>query len=209
MYTPPYAENTDVKSIKEFVKQNGFGIVVSQSNQKLIATHIPLEFASDDSKLLGHLSRANPQWKTFDDESEVLTIFSGPHAYISSSWYDHENVPTWNYIAVHIYGKIRIIEGAELLDSLNQLVDKYEASSRQPVSMEGMSKQFVEQSLKGLVGFEILITNIEASYKLSQNRDQKNQLAIIAELEKRNDPRSLSIAAEMKKHLKIPDRADK
>jgi transcriptional regulator len=158
---------------------------------------------------LGHLSRANPQWKTFDDESEVLTIFSGPHAYISSSWYDHENVPTWNYIAVHIYGKIRIIEGAELLDSLNQLVDKYEASSRQPVSMEGMSKQFVEQSLKGLVGFEILITNIEASYKLSQNRDQKNQLAIIAELEKRNDPRSLSIAAEMKKHLKIPDRADK
>jgi transcriptional regulator len=209
MYKPRYAENTDVKSIREFVKQNGFGIIVSQSNQKLMASHIPLEFAPDESKLLGHVSRANPQWKSFDDGSEVLTIFSGPHAYISSSWYDHENVPTWNYIAVHIHGRIRIIEGAELLDSLKQLVNKYEASSRQPVSVEGMSKQFVQQSLKGLVGFEILITNIEASYKLSQNRDKKNQMAIIAELEKRNDPSSVSVAAEMKKHFQIWDGADK
>lgn len=199
MFVPKYAQNNDVAEIKEFIKQNAFGILVSQSSQKLIATHIPLEFSQDESKLLGHISKANPQWKKFEPDSEVLAIFSGPHAYISSSWYDHENVPTWNYIAAHVYGRIRIIEGDELYQALKHLVAKYEASSLHPVSIETMSAAYVRQSMQGLVGFEITISNIEAAYKLSQNRDQKNHQHIIHELEKRNDAGSLQIAAEMKK----------
>ena len=139
MFVPKYAQNNDAAEIKEFIKQNGFGILISQSSQKLMATHIPLEFSQDESKLLGHISKANPQWKKFESDSEVLAIFSGPHAYISSSWYDHENVPTWNYIAAHVYGSIRIIEGDELYEALKHLVAKYEAASAHPVSMETMS----------------------------------------------------------------------
>ena len=199
MYRPKYARKDDQDSIMEFIKQNGFGIIVSQWSGKLLATHIPLEL-QDNSKLFGHISRANPQWKNFETGREVLAIFTGPHAYISSSWYDHENVPTWNYIAIHVYGTIRVIEGDELLDSLKKLVDKYEATSQHPVSVERMSPDFVQQSLKGIVGFEISINTVEASYKLSQNRDKKNQLSIIAGLEKRNDSASQSIAFEMKKN---------
>lgn len=199
MYAPKYARNIDPASISEFIKQHGFGIIVSQWSGKLLATHIPLEL-QNESKLVGHISRANPQWKNFETGREVLAIFSGPHAYISSSWYDHENVPTWNYMAVHAYGNIRLIEGDELLDSLKNLVDKYEAGSQNPVSIERMSPDYVSKSLKGIVGFEITITSMEASYKLSQNRDKKNQLSIITELERRNDPLSVSVAAEMKKN---------
>jgi transcriptional regulator len=200
MYTPKFADNKDDASIRQFIRQNSFGIIVSQLSGKLMASHIPLEL-QDESKLLGHVSRANPQWKNFETGGEVLTIFNGPHAYISSSWYDHENVPTWNYIAVHVYGKIRIIDGDELLNSLKKMVDKYEVTSQRPVSIEGMSPDYVRKSLNAIVGFEISISSIDASYKLSQNRDSKNQMSIIAELEARSDSSSRSIASIMKKNL--------
>jgi transcriptional regulator len=199
MYTPKYARNEDISSIKAFIRENSFGILVSNAQQKLIATHIPLEFSADESKLLGHISRANPQWKTFTPESEILVIFNGPHAYISSSWYDHENVPTWNYIAAHVYGRIRIIEGDQLYQSLKHLVHHYESLSERPVSVETMSPEYVRKSMLGLVGFEIEITGMEATYKLSQNRDEKNHQSIIVELEKKKDHGSHQIAAEMKK----------
>jgi transcriptional regulator len=203
MYVPKYAQNNDVSEIKEFIKQNSFGILVSQSENKLLATHIPFEFSANENKLKGHISRANQQWKKWNDGSEVLAIFTGPHAYISPSWYDHENVPTWNYIAAHVYGTIKIIEGEKLYQSLKQLVDKYETTSARPVSLEKMSPEYVKKSMLGVVGFEITITNIEATYKLSQNRDEKNHENIIRELSKQKDPGSQQVATEMKKtHLK-------
>jgi transcriptional regulator len=205
MYKPKYAENTDIDSVRKFVRHNSFSTIVSKSHGRLVASHVPLELSEDNSKLMGHVSRANPQWKDFDSGSEVLVIFTGPHAYISSSWYDHENVPTWNYIAVHVYGKIRIIEGDELITSLKRMTDRYEAASLHPVSLEAMSPDFVRQSLKGLVGFEISISTMEASYKLSQNRDLKNQRTIIQELENRGDPASREVALEMKKNISKPE----
>ena len=93
--------------------------------EKSIATHIPLELSKNKlgkDILQGHVSKANPQWHHFKNNTEVLAIFTGPHGYISSSWYDFEEVPTWNYIAVHVYGTIKIIEGEELYNSLKQLV---------------------------------------------------------------------------------------
>lgn len=202
MYTPAYAKNNDELSIKEFIRQNGFGIIVSQAGQRMVATHIPLIFSDDETRLLGHVSKANPQWNQFHDDSEVLAIFSGPHAYISSSWYDHVNVPTWNYIAVHVYGKIKIIEGNELYQSLKYLVDKYETGSNNPVSIEKMPADYVRKSMNGLVGFEITISSMEAAYKLSQNRDKKNHQNIINALVKTTDHGSHMIAQEMKKNIK-------
>lgn len=199
MYVPKQFHNNDASAIADFIRHHGFGILVSQSDNRMVATHIPLELSEDETKLRGHIARANPQWKNFANSGEVMVIFPGPHAYVSSSWYDHENVPTWNYIAVHVYGKIQIIEGDELYSALKKLVDKYEKTSEYPVSVEKMSPEYVRQSIKGLVGFEIEITSIEAAYKLSQNRDRKNYANIINELEKRGDHESRSVASEMRK----------
>lgn len=200
MYTPRIYQQEDQQEINTFIRQNGFGILISEGAERLVGTHIPLVLSPDGGKLHAHISKANPQWKHLNTEKEVLVIFNGPHTYISSSWYDHENVPTWNYIAVHVYGKLRIIEGDELRDSLKQLTDKYEQYSKNPVTVEGMSPGYFERESKGVVGFEITITKTEAAYKLSQNRDQKNHAAILQELQNRPDADSHQIAEAMKKH---------
>jgi transcriptional regulator len=197
MFIPPLFQNTNPDEIKNFIQHNGFAILISQSNGKLWGSHIPLLLSEDGSKLYGHVSRANPQWKDLES-GEVLAIFNGPHTYISSSWYDHENVPTWNYIAIHVYGTVKLIDGDLRWNSLKQLVDQYEKDSAEPVSLEGMRPEYVTQSLRGLVAFEVTINKIEAAYKLSQNRDEKNHQAIIDQLHNRNDHESDLVAQAMK-----------
>jgi len=203
MYIPHRYKNDNLEEVRGFIQHNSFGLLISQAATGLTATHIPLELDKNEAGkdvLAGHISRGNPQWKNFADQSRVLAVFSGPHAYISSSWYDHENVPTWNYIAVHVYGTITIIEGERLVDMLSKLVRKYEAGSERPVAVETMDPVFLHNQVKGIVGFEIEIEEIQAAYKLSQNRDEVNHSNIVRELEKQTDPQALAIAAEMKKH---------
>ncbi len=199
MYTPNSNLNENPEDHKKFIHENGFGILINQVEGKHWATHLPMVLSEDGSLLRGHIARGNKQWRSFAENSDVLAIFSGPHAYISSSWYDHENVPTWNYIAVHVYGKIKITEGEELLTSLKELTNKYEKTSICPVTVEGMSPKFLNAEIRGIVSFEIAIEKIEASYKLSQNRDDKNYSRIVKELKQRNDEGSKNIAGVMKK----------
>jgi transcriptional regulator len=198
MYVPKLYHHPFDNSVKKFISDNGFGVLVSQDNGKLTGTHISLELSGDSKRLEGHVSKANPQWKNFVNGSEVLAIFTGPHAYVSSSWYDHENVPTWNYIAVHVYGTIRITEGEELLQALTDLVDKYEKGRPGRVSVETMSKPFLESHIKALVGFAIDITDVQVAKKLSQNRDEKNHATIVERLENEGDSGSQRIAEEMR-----------
>jgi transcriptional regulator len=199
MYAPSYHKNENEIELLEFIRQNGFGILVSQVENKLWATHLPL-ILTTDKKLVGHISRGNKQWRELPNGEEVMVIFQGPHTYISSSWYDHENVPTWNYEAVHVYGKVQMLNDGELIDSLRQLTDKYEKYSVHPISVDTMSHKFVHSEIRGTIGFEIVINRMEASYKLSQNRDEKNHATIIAELEKRGDENSVAVANEMRKY---------
>ena len=201
MYIPEEYRNNNLEEVKDFIQKNSFGILVNQSEGKFCATHIPLELDKNQSGkdiLVGHISKENPQWKGFESSDKVLAIFSGPHSYISSSWYDFEGVPTWNYIAVHIYGTVKIIEGEALLSSLKKLVDKYEANSENPVKIENLSKKTMMMT-RGIVAFEIEIEEIQAKHKLSQNRDQKNYDSIIVELEKSGNNDAKAIAEEMKK----------
>jgi len=201
MYIADRYANTDQQDIEQFIAKNSFGILVNQTDGKLWATHIPLELEINDKGqqvLCGHISKENNQWKGFADSDQVLAIFSGPHAYISSSWYDFENVPTWNYSAVHVYGTARIMEGGELVAHLTKLVDKYEAASENPVSVAGFSKKTMMQA-RGIVGFEIVVSDIQAVRKLSQNRDEKNFHSIISELEKTGNPDAVAVAQDMKK----------
>lgn len=199
MYTPSHYKNENLDEVREFLKQNSFGILINQTDGRPWATHIPLELDVDDEGkdiLAGHISKANPQWKSFKGNEEVLAIFNGPHSYISSSWYKEEEVPTWNYIAVHVYGKIQILNDEAVLDSLHKLVDKYEKASTNPVSINNLSHKTMRQ-IKGIVGFQIGITDIHATYKLSQTRPEDHP-KIIEELQKTNNPGSHEIANMIK-----------
>jgi transcriptional regulator len=201
MYIPELYKNENQEDIQNFIHQNGFGILVNQTKGKLWATHIPLLLEEKEGKqiLVGHVSKENPQAASFKNNDDVLVIFTGAHSYISSSWYDHENVPTWNYLAVHVYGKVTIHSLEESVEALKRLVNKYEVKSEKPVRIEDLSKKTMLQA-RGIVSFEIEITSIEAKKKLSQNRDDKNYKNIISKLEKSNDYQSIEIAKEMKKN---------
>ena len=200
MYIPKIYKNENHPEIIEFLKANAFGILINQNNGNIFATHIPLEYETKNDKqyLVGHVSRANPHWKTFEKNDQVLAIFSGAHTYISPSWYDHENVPTWNYIVVHVLGKINIIEGESVLESLKELVNKYESGKENSTKVDDYSAETMQQ-INGIVAFEIEITNIQAVKKMSQNRDNKNYNNIISELEKSTNINDNLVATEMKK----------
>ncbi|CAM4361160.1 FMN-binding negative transcriptional regulator [Zobellia roscoffensis] len=199
MYIPTNHRNENLSEIRAFLKANSFGILVSQYQNKPWATHIPLELEVNKvgkEVLTAHIAKANPQWREFDQNEEVLCIFNGPHSYISSSWYKEEEVPTWDYIAVHVYGKLKILSEEEVMASMHRLVDKYEANSKNPISLNDMSPHTLKQ-IRGVVGFQIEITDIQAKYKLSQNREQDHP-KIIEELEDTKNPMSIEIAKAMK-----------
>lgn len=198
MFIPTHYKNENISEVKQFLKQNSFGILVSQVDGRPWATHIPLELDVDgegNDVLVSHIAKANPQWKQFSENEEVLCIFNGPHSYISSSWYQEEEVPTWNYIAVHVYGKLRILDEPAVLASMDKLVDKYEQNSECPVSINNLSAKTMRQ-IKGVVGFEIRITDIQAAKKMSQGREHDHP-RIIQELEKQ-DPQAIAVANVMK-----------
>ena len=209
MYTAKYFKPKSIEQVEKFIKENGFAILMSVHKQRPIATHIPLFFEKrkDKSYLVGHMSKGNQQWKSLVQQETVLAVFSNPHCYVSSSWYGHENVSTWNYIAVHVYGKARLIAGEELFLSLKKLTDKYEANSENPVRIESLPKEIVKTGMRGIVGFEIEIKEIEASFKLSQNRNSKDYQNVIKMLEKSTDAGAKQIAQAMKDWKKKDHRA--
>ncbi len=203
MYIPHHYKNEDIDEVKKFIKQHSFGILVNQVDGRPWATHIPLELDTDEGHkpiLVSHIARANPQWKEFEKQPEVLCIFNGPHSYISSSWYQEEEVPTWDYIAVHVYGKLTILDEEATLKAMHRLVNNYEQDSKNPISLSEMSAKTLRQ-VKGVVGFKIEITDIQAAYKLSQTRPD-DHASIIKELNQR-DVTSKAIAIQIDKQSKL------
>jgi transcriptional regulator len=202
MYIHPLNSWENEPEVLDFIKTNAFATLVSQVSGKPWATHLPFVLSQNvgrETVLSGHLAKANPQWKSISEQEDVLVIFQGPHAYISSSWYNHENVPTWNYLAVHVYGKIRIIEGDELMVHLRALVNVYEEGRPNRVSVETMSEGYLESQVRALVGFEVNISEVHASAKLSQNRDDVNYLNIVKMLGQSSYPLDQAVAEEMRK----------
>lgn len=205
MYIPPNYREEDPEAIRDFIREHAFGILVCPGNPVPMATHLPLELsetASGEVVLTGHFARANPQWKHIQDGAEVLCIFNGPHAYVSSSWYQEEEVPTWNYMAVHLTGTYRQQTEAELWASLKALVDRYEADSEAPVRLEDLSEKTLRQ-VRGVVGFTIAATRLEAAFKLSQGREEDHE-RIIRELQDRGGA-SADVASAMKGRCPFED----
>ncbi|WP_126248629.1 FMN-binding negative transcriptional regulator [Chitinophaga rhizosphaerae] len=202
MYTPKQTQEHDFETIAAFIRKHAFALLLSVRDGAPYGTHIPVELEEREPGtfvLRGHLANANPQTEDFKSGQTFLAVFTDPHAYISSSWYEKEKIPTWNYIAVHIYGKLRILSETELVDSLTSLMNKYEASSEHPVRMADVPEKAMQASLKAITGFEMSLDKIETRFKLSQNRSDRDYANIISHLNASGDSQAAEIAEEMAK----------
>lgn len=201
MYIPSRYKLTDEETIRKLIHEHAFGTIVVSDNGKPIASHIPLmlrEIEGEDY-ITGHVALANPIWRIIEAQDDpVLVIFQGPHAYISASWYLAKEVPTWNYQAVHIYGKASIMSEEELQEDLILLLEKYEKHRDNARIWENLTEQNKKQ-MKGIKGFKIKIEDIQATSKLSQNRSNTDYQRIIDHLRLEDDPRSHEMADLMEK----------
>lgn len=174
--------------VAEIMKQHMFATMVTTSPDGLVATHLPFVFDAERGEhgtLLAHMARANPQSAIIGGDGEVLVIFTGPHAYISPSWYaDRATAPTWDYIAVHCYGRTRRHSDEEARQNIGRLLNVVEAPHDDPWSMSELSEEDIVALLRNVVSFELPIERVEAKFKLNQGETRDRTLAAIAELER-------------------------
>lgn len=205
MYIPATFVEAELASLHNFMRTHSFATVVTTLDGKPFASHLPLFLESDlgtHGALIGHMAKANPHWQAMQAGAEVLMMFHGPHAYVSPACYAAKSmvVPTWNYMAVHAYGKARILSQEELVYALHKLVDENESSYEQPWKLE-MTQEMREKMLGAIVGFEIVLSSIEGKFKLSQNRPSEDQMRVIEKLAGQTDTDSQRVAEQMSKRL--------
>lgn len=201
MYVPSQFEETDRARLRQLVRRYSFATLVTAGRGEPFATHLPLllETREDGQDvLLGHMARANPHWRQFEGEQEALAVFHGPHAYVSPSWYEPgPAVPTWNYIAVHAYGRPRSFEDTErLMALLRRSVDAYEANRPSPWPFE-LPEDYLARMVGAIVGFEMPLARIEGKLKLSQNRSVVDQARVARALRNTGNPQDTEVAAWM------------
>ncbi|MGA9785774.1 MAG: FMN-binding negative transcriptional regulator [Candidatus Sulfotelmatobacter sp.] len=202
MYIPEYFRVRDHEDAIKFMRANPFAILISSTEAGPFATHLPIFVRANEGGekivLRGHVAKANPHWRYLEQQPQCLTIFHGPHSYISPSNYTlRESVPTWNYGAVHLYGKAQVFSSAEALQGiLHELIQTFEpAYASQWASLD---EAYRERMLRQIVGFEIEVTKMEAKFKLGQNRTREDQQNMIASLEKADDTAVSGLARLMK-----------
>lgn len=198
MYIPKHFEQNDREKSIAFMRAYNFAIVVSVKDEIPIATHLPFVIEERENKivLISHMSKANEQWKTFSDK-DLLIIFSEPHAYISPTLYEkQQNVPTWNYISVHAYGKLTILNSdEEKLQVLHKQMQFFEASYIE--QFKTLDKKYIDGLMKGIVAFEITVANLQAKEKLSQNKTNTEREKIKKHLEESDDTTQQSVGKMM------------
>jgi transcriptional regulator len=189
LYIPEHFVVRDHAAAVTFMRENPFAILISSTEDGPFATHVPLVIRENGEQvtLRGHVAKANPHWRYLEQQPNCLTIFHGAHAYISPTNYEtRENVPTWNYGAVHAYGNARVFSAPdELLSVLHQLIPMFEPTYA--AQWESLSDTYRERMLSHIVGFEIAVTKIEAKFKLSQNRTKNEQQNVMESLSRSLD----------------------
>jgi transcriptional regulator len=200
MYVPPAFAEDRPEVLARIIDEHGFATLVTSGESGLMASHVPLLHDAARGVLIGHVARPNPQAADLVDGAEALAIFTGPHGYISPRWYAGEPaVPTWNYAAVHAYGRLRRIEDAlDLARIVSALAAKYEAGAPQPWRYEDLPPRFAQGKLRGIVGFEMTITRLEGKLKLSQNREPADRAGVIEALSASSNPGDVALAALMR-----------
>jgi transcriptional regulator len=189
MYIPEHFRVRHHEEAIAFMRANPFAILISTTSEGPFGTHVPVVIREDGEKMLirGHVAKANPHWRYLEEQADCLMIFHGPHAYVSASNYaTRENVPTWNYGAVHAYGRARTFhEPDRLLGVLHELIPTFEAAYAE--QWNGLDEAYHSRMLTHIVGFEIEVAKLEAKFKLSQNRTRDEQQRVIDSLGKAKD----------------------
>ena len=173
LYVPPHFRVEDRATLVAFMRHNAFATVVSAGGTGMHASHLPLlvDVDGDAVRLRGHFARANPHWETMEGGKQLLAVFTGPHAYVSPTWYvTQPSVPTWNYTAVHATGQARLTDEAELHEIVSELAAYYEAGNKPPWRLSEQPAAYVQSMLGAIVGFEMEVERLEGKFKLSQNR---------------------------------------
>lgn len=197
MYIPKNLEITDPAVIRELIAENGFGMLVSAD---LTASHLPLIYQPVPGELgclYGHFAKSNPHWQVAENQ-RVLVIFQGPHAYISPTWYRTKPaVPTWNYAEVHCYGYLSLLSDEDNQTAMQQLITKYEpALLNQP---DVMPDDYQAKLRAAVVGFKIVLDEIQAKEKLGQHRKIEDQQGVYSALQNAKHSDAASLAAYMQK----------
>jgi transcriptional regulator len=207
MYNPALFKIDDADRLADFLRRYPFGTLISTRAGELDISHLPLLLAPEapgPRRLLGHMARANPAWHALEGQ-DVRVLFQGPHGYISPSWYEEaQAVPTWNYAAVHVWGRVRLVEEEErLLDMLELLVQQEEARFSTPWILDRRDA-WTRQLLAGIVGFEIDILRMEGKFKLSQNRPLASQQKVVQTLAESVEMTDRELAGLMSEILGVP-----
>lgn len=203
MYNLPYFKERDAEVVLEFMREHPFiflsGVTV---DNKPVATQVPVFIDEKDGKLFltGHIMRNNDHHKAFEKNPNVLAVFTGPHVYVSATWYDNPHeASTWNYMSVHAKGNIKFGDRDDLVAILKRLTLHYENNNTASTTVfDNLSSEYTEPLMKAIVAFEVEITSVENVFKLSQNRDEKSYNNIIAKLKEQGSDGQF-IAKEMRK----------
>jgi transcriptional regulator len=203
MYVPAAFAETDLTRLYDFIQRHSFGLLTTLVDGLPFATHLPFLLDRDagpKGRLTCHVARANPQWRQAHGQT-ALAVFSGPHAYVSPTWYEAEPaVPTWNYVAVHAYGRLEVVEDAAgLREIVGRLVAVYEASMPSPWSMGGGT--YVDRLLGQIVGLRLQVERLEGKWKLNQNHPAERREKVARALRRRGGEDALAIAAMMESML--------
>jgi transcriptional regulator len=208
MYVPAHFEETRQEVLSRLIHDHSLAALVTLGSNGLNANHIPLELDPAPAPLgtlRGHVARGNPVWRDFSREVEVLAIFQGPQAYISPAWYQTKRetgkvVPTFNYIVVHAYGPMRIVEDRAWLRRLvERLTNRHEAGKPEPWKVTDAPAEYIEQMLGAIVGIEIPLTRLVGKWKTSQNRPAVDREGVVKALGEMDDDDARAMSGLVKK----------
>lgn len=203
MYTPQKFRIDDPAVIQSFIEEHPFGLLLSIAGELIHDTHTPFVYGKG-GRLLGHIAKANPQWHGWSKENRVKVIFTGPHAYISPRYYQSEfAVPTWNYTAVSVSGRISIVdEESEVLEFLDQLIAESETTT-EPWTLDRTDARYMNL-LSGIVVFSVDVETIEASFKMNQNKSTEDQRKVINSLSATGCPFDHEVSEIMSRNIQQP-----
>ena len=202
MYRPDQFRVDDIKEMHALMRTRPFATLVSGQAKGLFASHLPTVLKDDGQYGLieCHLARANPHWRDLAEAAEALMIFHGPEAYVTPNWYPSKAqhgkvVPTWNFAAVHAYGRPAVMQEADWLRRhVGELSAQQEASAAQPWAVSDAPDRYVEVMLRGIVGFRFVITRLEGKWKMSQNRELPDRTGVVSGLGRRGEGDDRAVA---------------
>ena len=205
MYTPDTFKETNLKRLHALMRRYPFALLLTAHDGEIAATHLPFMLDAErgaHGTLLAHMARTNPHWQLLDGQRGALVVFTGPHAYISPSWYESPvTVPTWNYAVVHAYGRPIILRDKICVRAmLERLVAEHEARIDPPWST-AQADRYVDEQLDYIVAFEMTIERLKGKFKLNQNRSRNDQEGVVRALAGSDDPLKREVAELMRTHL--------